>query len=190
MLGKFKNKLKKGVSGVIDNVKTKVTNNKIETPNSLIKMKPFIDMALDDGILTEKERKMLFTKADKEGIDEIEFEFYLESCLEKVKTENWKRMDSLILQALDDGILTEKEREILMKKAKLYHLDIDEFELHLEEHLGKSDKYIAEKRQDEEIGGIMSDAKMKNEEVLNARKERQLSFKNQIKGARIELEKY
>ena len=48
-----------------------------------------------------------------------------------------KEMVKLVDMALDDGVLTEKEREILLRKAVNLGLDIDEFEMYLENRLGK-----------------------------------------------------
>lgn len=52
----------------------------ISLPPSL---KKIIEMALEDGVLTEKERELIKRKAIAEGLDEIEFEFYFEKIEER-----------------------------------------------------------------------------------------------------------
>lgn len=46
-------------------------------------------------------------------------------------------MIKLVDIALEDGILTDKEREILLRKANSLGLDLDEVEMYLENRLGK-----------------------------------------------------
>jgi len=50
--------------------------------------------------------------------------------------------------ALNDGVLTDKEREILLRKANSLGLDLDEFEMYLENRLGKLNKV---QQKDQEI---------------------------------------
>ena len=45
-----------------------------------------IDMALADGQLTEKEKRILFRRARSEGVDLDEFEMLLDARLEKAKS--------------------------------------------------------------------------------------------------------
>lgn len=52
----------------------------ISLPPSL---KKIIEMALEDGVLTEKERELIKRKAIAEGLEEIEFEFYFEKIEER-----------------------------------------------------------------------------------------------------------
>ena len=52
----------------------------IDLPESL---KKIIVMSLEDGILTDRERELIKRKALKEGMDEIEFEFYFEKIEER-----------------------------------------------------------------------------------------------------------
>lgn len=47
------------------------------------------------------------------------------------------QLEKLITMALNDGIITEKERQILLKKAVDYGIDPDDFEMELEFRLGK-----------------------------------------------------
>jgi len=46
-------------------------------------------------------------------------------------------LEKLIATALEDGVLTDKEREILLRKAEKLGEDIDEFEMELESRLSK-----------------------------------------------------
>lgn len=51
-----------------------------------------------------------------------------------------KKLESLIEAALIDGILTEKEKQILLKKAKALGIDLDEFEMVLDARLYERQK--------------------------------------------------
>ena len=51
-----------------------------------------------------------------------------------------KKLESLIEAALIDGILTEKEKQILLKKAKALGIDLDEFEMVLDARLYEKQK--------------------------------------------------
>jgi len=53
-----------------------------------------INLALADGVLTDKEKKVLFKKAEEEGIDLDEFEMVLDAKLHNLKGKNLK--DNLI----------------------------------------------------------------------------------------------
>ncbi len=55
-------------------------------------LEKFVDMALDDGILTDKEREILFRKAEKLGEDLDEFEMELEFRLGKIDKGNKKEL--------------------------------------------------------------------------------------------------
>lgn len=46
-----------------------------------------------------------------------------------------EKMESLISAALADGVLTEKEKQILFKKAESMGIDLDEFEMVLDARL-------------------------------------------------------
>lgn len=41
-------------------------------------------------------------------------------------------LEKLILLALADGVVSEKEREIILRKAEKLDLDVDEVEMYLE----------------------------------------------------------
>lgn len=54
------------------------------------KIEELINAALTDGILTEKEKLVLYKQAEKEGIDLDEFEMVLNSRLAKIEKEEQK----------------------------------------------------------------------------------------------------
>lgn len=56
-----------------------------------------------------------------------------------------KKMEALIEAALEDGLLTEKEKQILFKKAEAEGIDLDEFEMVLDARLLKLKKAQKEK---------------------------------------------
>jgi hypothetical protein len=46
-------------------------------------------------------------------------------------------IEKLVNMALEDGVITDKEREILFRKADALGIDLDEFEMYLENQLGR-----------------------------------------------------
>ena len=52
-------------------------------------------------------------------------------------------LEQLIQYALEDGVLTPKERAVLMKKAEAAGVDLDEFEMILEAKLHEAKKAAA-----------------------------------------------
>ena len=42
------------------------------------------------------------------------------------------QLEKLVDMALEDGVITEKEKNILVKRAKLLGIDLDEFEMYLD----------------------------------------------------------
>ena len=57
-----------------------------------------------------------------------------------------EQIEQLIDAALSDGELTEKEKQILFKKAQSFGIDLDEFEMVLDARLVKLKKNEAEKK--------------------------------------------
>ena len=51
-----------------------------------------------------------------------------------------EQLEQLIVAALADGVLTEKEKQILFKKAQTFGVDLDEFEMVLDARLFKLQK--------------------------------------------------
>ena len=45
------------------------------------------------------------------------------------------QLEKLVDMALEDGVITEKEKDILVKRAKLLGIDLDEFEMYLDSRL-------------------------------------------------------
>ena len=176
-------KLKKGITKQVKGLVNKVTGE--DHP-----MKKYVDMALNDGILTEREREMLFEKAKKLEVDEIDFEFYLESELEKVKKENMKKIIQLIEKSNKDGVITDKEKEIIYQKAKELHLKKDDVYLEIKARLDDIKTDVKKNNMIDEIPAMISEAKLKNESVVTERKQRQQRHKNKIKKYQSELEKY
>lgn len=57
-----------------------------------------------------------------------------------------KEIEALVDAALTDGVLTEKEKQILYKKAESMGIDLDEFEMVLQSRLYDKQKQIEEER--------------------------------------------
>ena len=57
-----------------------------------------------------------------------------------------EELEALIDAALADGVLTDKEKQVLFKKAQSLGVDLDEFELVLEGRLAKAQKQQAEQK--------------------------------------------
>ncbi len=88
-----------------------------------------------------------------------------------------KEIIKLVDMALDDGVLTEKEREILLRKAVNMGLDIDEFEMYLENRLGKMNQ-VQQKEQEvsdraDNITKIFAIEKRQKERKSEENKQRQ-----------------
>ncbi len=119
---------------------TKIETN-INTNNELYssKLENLIEMALSDGELSEKEKQVLFKKAEMEGIDLDEFEMVMDAKLKNklnasqpskiistsslsennkpVNPERYVELEKLIDIALTDGMLSEMERETIINKG-------------------------------------------------------------------------
>ena len=57
-----------------------------------------------------------------------------------------EKIEALIKAALADGVLTEKEKQILFKKAHELGIDLDEFEMVLDARLFEAENAVREKR--------------------------------------------
>ncbi|MBP6089745.1 MAG: hypothetical protein KA521_00705 [Crocinitomicaceae bacterium] len=104
------------------------------------KLMTLIEMAIADGELSEKEKQILFKKAESDGIDLDEFEMVLDSILfdrvkktkpeiKSVNSSNSESIMSLIDLALMDSDIDDKEKQVLFKKAESLGMDLDEFEM-------------------------------------------------------------
>lgn len=124
------------------------------------KLEALITAALADGVLTDKEKEILFKKAESMGIDRDEFELVLDGRLAKRKKEMESQasqaakpaqkengipqeLDNLIKEYLADGIISAKEREVLLRKAQQLGLDVEEFDLYIDAQQQKADQVVA-----------------------------------------------
>lgn len=124
------------------------------------KLEALITAALADGVLTDKEKNLLFKKAEAMGIDRDEFELVLEGRLAKRKKEMEaqapqaakpakkegaipQELDDLIKEYLTDGIISAKERQVLLNKAQTLGLNVDEVDLYIDAQQQKADQAVA-----------------------------------------------
>jgi len=124
------------------------------------KLEALITAALADGVLTDKEKDLLFKKAEAMGIDRDEFDLVLDGRLAKRKKEmeaqapqaaepeQKKRaipqeIDDLIKEYLTDGIISAKERQVLLNKAQALGLNVDEVDLYIDAQQQKADQAVA-----------------------------------------------
>lgn len=124
------------------------------------KLEALISAALADGVLTEKEKQVLFKKAEAMGIDLDEFEMVLEGRLAKCQKEKAEKepqsakptqkkkaipqeLDDLIQEYLTDGIISAKERQVLLNKAMSLGLNVDEVDLYIDAQQQKADQAVA-----------------------------------------------
>lgn len=120
-------------------------------------LEKLIQAALADGVLTDKERAILLKRAKSFGIDEDEFEMVLESRLSQWKKEHEAKpestppmpkvgkpedLDGLITEYLADGIISSKEREVLLRKAQSLGIDRDEMDLYIDAQQQKADQKV------------------------------------------------
>ncbi len=124
------------------------------------KLEALITAALADGVLTDKEKEVLFKKAEAMGIDRDEFELVLDGRLAKRKKEMEaqapqaakpaqkkgvipQELDDLIKEYLTDGIISPKERQVLLNKAQSLGLNVDEVDLYIDAQQQKADQAVA-----------------------------------------------
>ena len=124
------------------------------------KLEALITAALADGVLTDKEKNLLFKKAEAMGIDRDEFELVLDGRLAKRKKEMEaqapqatkpakkegaipQELDDLIKEYLTDGIISAKERQVLLNKAQALGLNVDEVDLYIDAQQQKADQAVA-----------------------------------------------
>lgn len=118
------------------------------------KLEALITAALADGVLTDKEKNLLFKKAEAMGIDRDEFELVLNGRLAKRKKEMEAKsakkkgvipqeLDDLIKEYLSDGIISPKERRVLLNKAQALGLNLDEVDLYIDAQQQKADQAVA-----------------------------------------------
>ena len=115
-----------------------------------------IQSSLQDGILTDQEKAVILKRAKAEGEDIDEVEIYIDSLLQKRQKELSSKssisgksssvsimneeLKKLIDIALTDGVLTSKEREVILKKAISLGIDEAEVDMYLDAELQKIDQ--------------------------------------------------
>lgn len=120
------------------------------------RLEALIKSAFQDGVLTQKEKEILIRRAEKEGEDPDEFEMLLNERISRLgitviqeevanpivnpsvkvsKTNDSTfsdRLKNLIDNALEDGQLTEQERNAIIRRAQAENEDIDEVDIYIQ----------------------------------------------------------
>ena len=130
------------------------------------RLEAMIEAALQDGVLTQKEKEVIFRRAEKEGEDLDEFETLFDARLAQlgIKVEEStledpsmiqvpeipqnapskgpdgmfsERLEFLIHNAVEDGQVTEKERAAIIRRAQAEGEDLDEVDIYIQSLLQK-----------------------------------------------------
>lgn len=130
------------------------------------RLEAMIEAALQDGVLTQKEKEVIFRRAEKEGEDLDEFEILFDARLAQlgIKVEEStleepsmiqvpeipqnapskgpdgmfsERLEFLIHNAVEDGQVTEKERTVIIRRAQAEGEDLDEVDIYIQSLLQK-----------------------------------------------------
>jgi uncharacterized membrane protein YebE (DUF533 family) len=130
------------------------------------RLEAMIEAALQDGVLTQKEKEVIFRRAEKEGEDLDEFEILFDARLAQlgIKVEEStleepsmiqvpeipqnapskgpdgmfsERLEFLIHNAVEDGQVTEKERAAIIRRAQTEGEDLDEVDIYIQSLLQK-----------------------------------------------------
>ena len=130
------------------------------------RLEAMIEAALQDGVLTQKEKEVIFRRAEKEGEDLDEFEILFDARLaqlgiivEESTLEDpsmiqvpeipqnapskgpdgmfSERLEFLIHNAVEDGQVTEKERAAIIRRAQAEGEDLDEVDIYIQSLLQK-----------------------------------------------------
>ena len=120
------------------------------------RLEALIKSAFQDGVLTQKEKEILIRRAEKEGEDPDEFEMLLNERISRLgitviqeevanpivnpsvkvsKTNDSPfsdRLKNLIDNALEDGQLTEQERNAIIRRAQAENEDVDEVDIYIQ----------------------------------------------------------
>mgnify|MGYP000861075506 CR=1 FL=1 len=118
-----------------------------------------INLALSDGELTEKEKQVLFKKAEAKGIDLDEFEMVLDSKLNQIKnkkpassgalegvsasgnsTDKYKELEMLTDLALKDGEISDFERTTLLEKSSSLGISSNEAAMIIDSKVAENEK--------------------------------------------------
>ncbi len=126
------------------------------------KILQLIEFALSDGELTEKEKQVLFKKAELEGIDLDEFEMVLDAKLkehqtthskklnvpdilaDKANADAYNQLEMLMDFALKDGEVNEMERETIYDKGQKLGIARNEVMMILNSKLEEKQKVLAQ----------------------------------------------
>ena len=132
------------------------------------RLESIIEAALQDGVLTQKEREIILRRAEKEGEDLDEFEIMFDARLSQlgIKVEEStteepsdiqapedaqdnsqrgpdgmfsERLEFLIHNAVEDGQVTEKERAVIIRRAQAEGEDLDEVDIYIQSLLQKKE---------------------------------------------------
>lgn len=130
------------------------------------RLEAMIEAVLQDGVLTQKEREVILRRAEKEGEDLDEFEIMFDARLSQlgIKVEEStteepsdiqtpedaqdnsqkgpdgmfsERLEFLIHNAIEDGQITEKERNVIIRRAQAEGEDLDEVDIYIQSLLQK-----------------------------------------------------
>jgi uncharacterized membrane protein YebE (DUF533 family) len=130
------------------------------------RLEAMIEAALQDGVLTQKEKEVIFRRAEKEGEDLDEFEILFAARLAQlgIRVEEStiedpsiiqvpempqnvpskgpdgmfsERLEFLIHNAVEDGQVTEKERAAIIRRAQAEGEDLDEVDIYIQSLLQK-----------------------------------------------------
>ena len=132
------------------------------------RLEAMIEAALQDGVLTQKEKEVIFRRAEKEGEDLDEFEILFAARLAQlgIRVEEStiedpsiiqvpempqnapskgpdgmfsERLEFLIHNAVEDGQVTEKERAAIIRRAQAEGEDLDEVDIYIQSLLQKKE---------------------------------------------------
>lgn len=132
------------------------------------RLEAMIEAALQDGVLTQKEKEVIFRRAEKEGEDLDEFEILFDARLAQlgIRVEEStiedpsiiqvpeipqnapskgpdgmfsERLEFLIHNAVEDGQVTEKERAAIIRRAQAEGEDLDEVDIYIQSLLQKKE---------------------------------------------------
>ena len=122
-----------------------------------------IESAIADGVLTADERAALLKRCLLSGVDPKTLEMELDrrlaekkkstppvppipqtqSAADKSKAQtSVHALDDLIKEYLTDGIISEKERAVLLKKAEELGIDKDEMDLYIDAQQQKTEQAV------------------------------------------------
>lgn len=130
------------------------------------RLEKLIQSSLQDGILTDQEKTAIIKRAKAEGEDIDEVEIYIDSLLQKrqkelnnsvikkqAKTSSMDELKKLIDAAMADGIITSKEREVIIRKAATLGIDAAEVEVYLDAEIQKTEQ-AADMAKRDKIGPV------------------------------------